>query len=258
MSISLIDVAIDRGATRILESVSADFTPGTFTALIGPNGSGKSTLLRGIAGLSDYEGRIAIDNIEVRDLPRKKRTEKLAFVAQYSDIDTNLKVVEMVTLGRLVGRGLWTRATTSDQAKVEEALIATDLLDLAHRPWNHLSGGERQRVQVARAFAQESECLVLDEPTNHLDLHHQHVLLTLLRQLATEQNVCVVAALHDLDLAARYCDNVVVLYAGGVHATGRPYDVLQPELLREVFSVEAGFISSEEGTIWHCFGATGK
>jgi iron complex transport system ATP-binding protein len=174
-------------------------------------------------------------------LPRREVARRLAVVEQQADTQVELTVADVVRLGRVPHRRAWTPATARDEDAVHAALARTGLTDRAHQRWHTLSGGERQRVQIARALAQEPRELLLDEPTNHLDIHHQLDLLNLVAGLP----VTTVVALHDLNLAAMYCDRVAVLHTGRVHACGTPGDVLTEELIAEVYGVRAAV--SREG-----------
>ncbi|MFD9700207.1 ABC transporter ATP-binding protein [Lentzea sp. NPDC059081] len=220
----------------IVRDVSLQVAPGETVGLIGPNGSGKSSLLRCIAGLrTPTGGHVRYDGVDIAEWPSKERARKLAFVEQTADTESDLRVAEVVMLGRTVHRSRWRGPDAADDAIVEESLVRLDLTGLADRPWRQLSGGERQRTHLARALAQRTSALLLDEPTNHLDVRHQLELM----DLASRTPQTVVVALHDLALAARYCDRLVLLHRGAVVADGAAADVLTTPLLREVFDVEA-------------------
>ncbi|MFE6197409.1 ABC transporter ATP-binding protein [Streptomyces sp. NPDC057838] len=224
------------GGRLVLDGVVLAPEPGSTLGVLGPNGSGKSTLLRLLAGLlTPTAGVVTLDGTPLDDLPRRTVARRLAVVAQQSDTQTELTVQDVVRLGRIPHRRPWTPASAEDERAVRDALERTGLADRAGRLWHTLSGGERQRVQIARALAQEPRELLLDEPTNHLDIHHQLDLLALVNRLP----VTTVVALHDLNLAATYCDRVVVLCAGRVVAGGTPADVLTEELIAEVYGVRA-------------------
>ncbi|MDT7845200.1 ABC transporter ATP-binding protein [Streptomyces justiciae] len=220
----------------ILDGVTLAPEPGSVVGLLGPNGSGKSTLLRLLAGLlTPTAGVVTLDGSPLADLPRREVARRLAVVEQQADTQVELTVIDVVRLGRVPHRRAWTPATARGEDAVRAALARTGLADRTHQPWHTLSGGERQRVQIARALAQEPRELLLDEPTNHLDIHHQLDLLNLVAGLP----VTTVVALHDLNLAAMYCDHVAVLHTGRVHACGTPGDVLTEELIAEVYGVRA-------------------
>ncbi|MFC9125291.1 ABC transporter ATP-binding protein [Streptomyces sp. NPDC057099] len=226
----------------ILDGVALAPEPGSTVGVLGPNGSGKSTLLRLLAGLlTPTAGVVTLDGTSLGDLPRRTIARRLAMVEQQADTQVELTVLDVVRLGRVPHRRAWTPASADDERAIHAALERTGLAARAGQPWHTLSGGERQRVQIARALAQEPRELLLDEPTNHLDIHHQLDLLALVTGLP----VTTVVALHDLNLAAMYCDRVVVLRGGTVVAGGAPGDVLTEELIAEVYGVRAAV--SREG-----------
>ncbi|MGZ3144718.1 ABC transporter ATP-binding protein [Lentzea chajnantorensis] len=220
----------------IVRDVELVVEPGETVGLIGPNGSGKSSLLRCLAGLrTPVAGAVRWDGADVASLGPRDRALRLAFVEQTADTDSDLRVAEVVMLGRTAHRSRWRGPDAHDREVVAAALDRLDLADLADRPWKQLSGGERQRTHLARALAQETRALLLDEPTNHLDVRHQLELMELVS--GTPQTVVV--ALHDLAQAARYCDRLVLLHRGAVVAQGSATEVLTAPLLREVFEVDA-------------------
>ncbi|TLS44990.1 ABC transporter ATP-binding protein [Streptomyces montanus] len=222
--------------TLILDGVSLTPRPGTVTGLLGPNGSGKSTLLRLLAGvLAPASGVITLDGRPLDQVGRRAVARRIAVVEQQVDTQVALTVHDVVRLGRIPHRRAWTPTSAVDEEAVRTALARTGLTDKAHRPWHTLSGGERQRVQIARALAQEPRELLLDEPTNHLDIQHQLALLALI----TELRLTSVIALHDLNLAAMYSDQLVVLKQGRVVACGSPRDVLTASLIGDVYGVRA-------------------
>lgn len=219
--------------TVIVDGISARVVPGSTLGLLGPNGSGKSSLLRLLAGLRrPSSGMVLLDETDLAGLRRREVARRIAVVEQEVSTDVDLTVAEVVALGRTPHRGVWD--TGSDGASaIAEALERTGLTELAHRRWHSLSGGERQRTQIARALAQEPSELLLDEPTNHLDIAHQLDLLGLVRRLP----VTSVVALHDLNLAAAFCDSLLMLVGGKVVAAGPPSAVLTEELVRGVYGV---------------------
>ncbi|MEV8623607.1 ABC transporter ATP-binding protein [Streptomyces sp. NPDC051079] len=224
------------GGALVLDGVTLAPRPGTLTGLLGPNGSGKSTLLRLLAGvLAPDTGVVTLDGDPLDAVPRRALARRVAVVEQNADTQVDLTVADAVRLGRVPHRRAWSPTTAADEEAVRSALAHTGLTGLAHRTWRTLSGGERQRVHLARALAQEPRELLLDEPTNHLDIQHQLDLLTLVAGLRL---TCVVA-LHDLNLAAMYCDHVVVLCEGGVVAAGAVEEVLTERLVADVYGVRA-------------------
>ncbi len=236
MSITAHDVSWGVKGTVIVDDVSLDVASGSTVGLLGPNGSGKSSLLRVLAGLRPASsGVVRLGEDDVRHLSRRDVAGRLAVVDQEVTTDIEPTVRDVVALGRLPHRASWAPSSATDRRIVEAAAATTRTEHLLDRPYATLSGGERQRVQIARALAQEPTELLLDEPTNHLDVRHQLELLELVRATSTT----TVMALHDLNLAAAYCDAVVVLAGGRVRAAGRPSEVLTSTLVAEVYEVAA-------------------
>jgi len=220
----------------IVNDVSLRVSEGETLGLIGPNGSGKSSLLRLLSGLkAPQSGRVEILGQDIARVPRRALARHVAFVQQNATTDTNVSVRDVVRLGRTPHRSALPGWTAADETAVSTALVQVDMADRRGQAWQTLSGGERQRVHIARALAQSPRVMFLDEPTNHLDIHHQIEILRMVRAL----DVTSVVALHDLNLAAMFCDRIIVLLAGRVVACGTPAEVLTQTLLREVFRVEA-------------------
>ncbi|MCG7626711.1 ABC transporter ATP-binding protein [Epibacterium sp. MM17-32] len=220
----------------IVSDVSLRVAPGETMGLIGPNGSGKSSLLRLLAGLrKPASGRVAINGENIAQVPRKALSRQVAFVQQSAATDTNVTVADVVRLGRTPHRSALAGWSEADEAAVTHALERVDMASRRRQAWQTLSGGERQRVHIARALAQAPQVMFLDEPTNHLDIHHQIEILRMVRDL----DLTSIIALHDLNLAAMFCDRIVVLDAGTVRACGTPDAVLTQDLLRDVFRVTA-------------------
>ncbi|GGX42423.1 ABC transporter ATP-binding protein [Streptomyces chryseus] len=220
---------------RLLDSIDMAAHDGKTVGLLGPNGSGKSTLLRLLAGLRRPDtGTVRYDDTSLDDLSRRVLARRLAVVEQDVSAHHHVNVRQVVELGRTPFRGRFDALTEHDRRIVDAALERTDITDKQHQSWHTLSGGERQRTQLARALAQEPQEILLDEPTNHLDIRHQLELLDLLTSL----DVTCVVALHDLNLAARYCDHIVILDHGQVAAAGAPEAVLTPDLIKSVYAVD--------------------
>ncbi|MFD5749334.1 ABC transporter ATP-binding protein [Streptomyces sp. NPDC127033] len=233
------------GGRLILDGVSLAPAPGSTVGLLGPNGSGKSTLLRLVSGvLAPTSGVVTLDGRTLAETGRRAVARRVAVVEQQTDTQVELSVREVVRLGRVPHRRAWSPPSAGDEDAVRTALERTGLTDRAGQSWHTLSGGERQRVQIARALAQDPRELLLDEPTNHLDIQHQLDLLHLVVTLP----VTTVIALHDLNLAAMYCDEVVVLRAGRVVAGGPPGDVITAELIADVYGVRASVTRDDGGT----------
>ncbi|MFJ8691404.1 ABC transporter ATP-binding protein [Streptomyces roseolilacinus] len=229
-------VTLTAGAHRLVRDVSLTARPGEVVGLVGPNGSGKSSLLRAVYRvLRPDAGSVRVDGADAWSLPVRRLARTLAAVVQEPGADFDLTVRDVVAMGRTPHKRLLDGDTAEDGRLVGSALEAVDAADLADRPFDRLSGGERQRVLIARALAQQPSLLVLDEPTNHLDVRHQLDVLGVLRRLPAT----VLVALHDLNLAAYYCDRLYVLRDGGVTASGAPAEVLTAELLADVYGVAA-------------------
>lgn len=219
-----------------LHRVDITARPGETVGLVGPNGSGKTTLLRCVYGtLTPTSGRALLDGVDAHTLGPKARARRIATVPQDGEAECELTVHELVALGRSPHKRFWEGDTGEDRARAEAALARVGIAELAERPFPTLSGGERRRALVARALVQEPALLVLDEPTNHLDISYQLEVLGLVRDLGTTN----LLALHDLNLAALYCDRLYVLAQGRVVAEGSPAEVLTRELLATVYGVEA-------------------
>ena len=224
---------VERGAV-LLEGVDLHVEGGRVLGIVGPNGSGKSTLVRCLAGITGAdEGEVRLDGRPLGEHGGRQVARRLAFVGQETASDIDHRVEDVVRLGRLPHRGRLGGAAREDDDLCLRALADVGLEGFGRRRWSGLSGGERQRVQVARALAQQPAVLVLDEPLNHLDVRHQFDLLRLL----AERPMTVVVVLHDLALAARWCDELLVLADGRAEASGPPADVLHESSLAEVFGV---------------------
>jgi iron complex transport system ATP-binding protein len=230
-------VSFRYGAAPALADVTFSARAGEFVGLLGPNGAGKSTLVRLVAGLvAPAAGSVRLAGLDPWRAPRREVARVCALVPQEPRISWPFTVREAVMMGRSPRQGLLAVATRFDHGAVDGALRACDLVHLADRRLDALSGGERRRVFFARALAQEPRVLLLDEPTAFLDLGHQ-VAAMAMAQVAARGGLCVVAVLHDLNLAAAACDRVVVLSRGRVVAEGAPAAVLTEARVREVWEV---------------------
>ena len=234
-------VSLSIEGISILAGISATLPPGTVTGLLGPNGAGKSSLLRIIAGIDRADaGTVALDGAVVGQLRRREAARRIALLEQNVAPSVDLSVREVVLLGRIPHRSrlLGSFGGDDDLAVATEALAMVGAGDLIDRRWHTLSGGQQQRVQIARALAQRPSLLLLDEPTNHLDVSAQLSLLHQVRGL----DLTSVLALHDLNLAAAYCDRIVLLQAGRLVAFGTPAEVLRPEIIRAVYGVDCDIV----------------
>jgi iron complex transport system ATP-binding protein len=194
--------------------------------------------LRGVAS-----GVVTLDGRDIAGVPRGELARRLAFVEQQATTEAQLSVCDVVRLGRTPHRAALASWSAADEAVVDEALSRVGLADRHHQSWHTLSGGERQRVHIARALAQQPSELILDEPTNHLDIQHQLSILALIRRLGI---TCIVA-LHDLNLAALFCDEIALLHDGRLQAAGAPEAVLTEETIRQVFGVPVAIRSGASG-----------
>ncbi|GAA2349795.1 ABC transporter ATP-binding protein [Saccharopolyspora halophila] len=232
------------GGKPVVDGVSIAPREGETVGLLGPNGSGKSTLLRLLAGLlNPSTGVVTLDGRELSGVDRRTLARRVAVVEQNTDTQVPLTVRDVVRLGRIPHRKAWQQASAEDAEAVRAALERTGLTGKVDQRWQTLSGGERQRVQIARALAQQPRELLLDEPTNHLDVQHQLELLELLVELP----LTTVVALHDLNLAAMFCERIVVLQQGSVVAAGEPSEVLTEPLIEQVYGVRAEVTQEPEG-----------
>jgi iron complex transport system ATP-binding protein len=231
------------GGKTILGGVEFAAHAGQLTGLLGSNGAGKSTLMRAILALQPLDaGSITFDEVDILSLARRERARLAAFVEQSGATETHLSAREAAMLGRIPFQSIWhTSHSVEDEEAVATALAAVGMSSLADRSFDTLSGGEQQRIHLARALAQQPKLLVLDEPTNHLDIHAQLTTLALLQGLA-RKGATVLLSLHDLNLAAAFCDSLVVLNGGNVVAQGEPSAVLTASLLRDVYQVEASVL----------------
>jgi len=225
------------GAAHVaLRGVHLTAGAGEMVGLVGPNGAGKTTLIRAVTGaLTPVSGQVRLLGEDAARLSQRQRALRAAVVPQEPRLPDAFTALEVVLMGRTPHLRLLQNEGAGDLAAAERAMRATGAWEFAARPVGELSGGERQRVTVARALAQESPLLLLDEPTAHLDLGHQASVLGLMRRLCREERRGVLAVVHDLTLAAAYCDRLVLLCAGVVAAAGTPGEVLRPDILRAVY-----------------------
>lgn len=228
-------ISFSRGAKLVLDQVDLTANTGQTVGVLGPNGSGKTTLLRLLYhALKPTEGSVTVDGNPIAGLTRPQVARRIAVVAQEPDAEMPITVEDSVMLGRLPHRSSLARPREYDHTMVETALNHVHASHLTQRLMSRLSGGERQRVLIARAIAQDASHLLLDEPTNHLDIRFQHETLNIVRGLRST----TVVTLHDLNLAAQYCDTVVLLDHGQVVASGTPDHVLTASRLKSVYDVE--------------------
>src|SRR5512132_945729 len=229
------NLSVDYGPRRILHNVSFEVQSGEVLALIGPNGAGKSTLIRAASGVIPYTGHVRTNGDDFASLSPIQRAKYIATVPQAVSLPPAYTVWETVLLGRTPYLGFLGQPSKTDEDIARQSLARGSARPLAERSVGELSGGEQQRVLLARALCQSTPILLLDEPTAHLDLQYQVGLLELVSQLAHTDNLAVLIALHDLNLAAHYADRIALMVAGNIKALGKPKDVLQQERIQEAY-----------------------
>jgi iron complex transport system ATP-binding protein len=240
-------VAVAFSGQAVLRDVSFSVATGEVVGLLGRNGAGKTTLLRlATRTLAPDAGRITLGGELLTELSRRALAQRVATVPQELHVPFPFLASEIVLMGRAPHQGLLGFESASDLARAQQAMEEVGIAELADRPLSVLSGGERQLVMFARALVQDPEILLLDEPTSHLDLRHRIDVLRIVRRLARRGRGALVVS-HDLALAARTCDRIVVLGEGRVLADGEPGAVLSPALLREAFGIDADIVSAPDG-----------
>ena len=237
-------LSVSYGSRQVLKDVSLEVQSGEILALIGPNGAGKSTLVRAVSGVIPVTGGVVRTNgTDLLALSPLERARRLAVVPQAVSLPPAFTAWETVLLGRTPYLNFLGQVSRSDEEIARAALAKVAALDLAERRVGELSGGEQQRVLLARALAQSTPILLMDEPTAHLDLQHQVAIMELIRQLAKQENLAILAALHDLNLAASYADRISLLVEGKIQASGRPAQVLTPEIISAAYHLPVSVIS---------------
>lgn len=250
MRIQTEGVKFDIGNKNILKGISIDVNSKEIIGIIGPNGSGKSTFLKCIyRTLKPSSGIIKLGDINLDGIKLKESAKKMAVVSQHNYYDFDFSVGEIVLMGRSPHKKMMERDSYRDYEIMNDALKRVDMLHCKERNFNSLSGGEQQRIILARALAQETDCLILDEPTNHLDIKYQLQLMNIVKSLDIE----VIAAIHDLNIAAMYCDKIYVLKDGRIVAYGTPKEVLTKELIKEVYEVDAIVNEDKENDMINIF-----
>lgn len=239
-------IELSYGARQILKDVSITAGNKEFVGIIGPNGSGKSTLLKCMYRvLKPESGCVYLDGQEIQTMHYRESAKKMAVVAQHNYYNFEFSVREVALMGRAPHKKALERDNAVDYEIVEEALKTVGMSEFAQRSFSTLSGGEQQRVILARALAQQTPCLILDEPTNHLDITHQLQLLKLVKNL----DVTVISAIHDLNIAAAFCDRLYVLKDGKIVGNGTPQEVLTQNFIKEVYQVETEITKDSRGNM---------
>ena len=237
IKIEIKDVEFGYSKNKVLDGISINIDKGECVSILGPNGTGKSTLIKCIDGLlKPQKGTIKINGEDVQKIKREKLATQLGYVAQSCNSAFSLTVFDMVLLGR--SPYIKWKSSKSDELKVFKALKKLNIEDIAMKNFNELSGGQQQKVIIARALAQETEILLLDEATSNLDIRHQLEVMYIIKKLTKEENITAVMIVHDLNIAARFSDKILIMKNGKINKAGIPEKVLTKENISDVYGVE--------------------
>lgn len=246
MEIETSEISKSYDDTKILQDVSIRVQNNQFVGIIGPNGSGKSTFLKCIYRvLKPDHGAVLVDGQELLKMPVKESAKKIAVVAQHNYYNFDFKIEEVVMMGRSPHKKAMERDNAEDYRIVNECIEKVGMTRFKGRSFSTLSGGEQQRIILARALAQQTPCIILDEPTNHLDIKYQLQLLDIVKDL----DVTVISAIHDLNIAAMYCDYLYAMQDGDIIASGTPREILTADLVRRLYEVEADVAPDPNGFV---------
>jgi iron complex transport system ATP-binding protein len=219
----------------IIQNIDFSILAGETVGIVGPNGAGKTSLLKCLYGEHrNYTGQISIKGKPLEQISPRQVAKRVAVVSQHAESVFNLTTLDIVSMGLIPHKGLFDTTSDADHVQITQALKKVDLLDKQHQYFNTLSGGEQQRVLIARAIVQSPDLLIMDEPTNHLDIYYQHQIL----QLAKKLNITLLLTIHDLNLAAQYCDRIVLIANGRLYADDIPERVFNKKLLSKVFKLD--------------------
>lgn len=242
MSLIVEDITIELAGKEIVKSVSLAAKKGDFIGILGPNGSGKSTLLKAIYRVLNYkQGEIRINNRNIKMISLKEVSKEMSVVGQFHSVPFEFTVLEMVLMGRTPHLKSFQRESKKDYNLSMQSLEQVGMAHRANDKFSNLSGGEKQRVVLARALTQAPNILILDEPTNHLDIKYQVQILSIVKKL----NICTIAALHDLSLAAQFCNQIYVIKDGVVRAKGTPRDVITVDMIKNVYEIDSDICYNE-------------
>jgi len=238
-----------REGGEVLRGVTLNFAPGQLTAILGPNGAGKTTLLKLLAGsYKPSGGSVLLEGRPVTAMSERRRAQQIAVVSQRSHVDFAFTVTDVVLMGRQPYLSRYATESEHDIAVAREAMALTETQHLADRTVTQLSGGEWQRVVIARALCQQTPIMLLDEPVSSLDIKYQLEVLSMVRKLARDKAVTAVCVLHDINLAAHFADDIVLMHGGAVYSCGTPGDVLTPAAMSEVYGVEVD-VEAQGGSV---------
>lgn len=234
----------------IISNLSLDLPEQKMTTIIGANGCGKSTLLKALTRILPLaHGQVVLDGQAISSLPTKEIAKKLALLPQSQDVNSGITVYELVSYGRYPHLNQMGRLSAEDHKIIDWALSISKLNDIRHQAVDSLSGGQKQRVWIAMAFAQDTDTIFLDEPTTYLDLNHQLEVLDLLKDLVEESHKTIIMVLHDLNLSARYSDQMIAMKEGAIIKQGSVADIMTAEIIKETFAIDAQIV---EDPIYHC------
>jgi len=233
------NLSLAYGHNVVISGLTFQVTPGEMLGLIGPNGSGKSTVIKALSRIIPlYSGKILVDGKEIAKIPRTELARLIGVVPQMPLLPSTFTAFEIVLMGRNPHLGLFQYEGAGDMAITWQAMGRTNTQSLAERKIGELSGGEIQRLVIARVLAQQPKSILLDEPTSNLDINHQVEILDLIKGLCREDDLTVVITLHDLNLASQYCDRLILINRGQVHAQGTPGEVINARNIEEVYGAE--------------------
>ena len=233
------NLSFNYGKKIILKDISLNIEKGKFVSIIGPNGSGKSTLLKNLNHIhKPKSGKIQLEELDIKKIKPRELAMKIALVPQNTIIDYEFTVEDIVLMGRHPYKGRFQKEDENDYIIVNQAMEMTNTLHLKDRIITEISGGERQRVIIAKALAQNPAIILLDEPTSHLDINHQIEILNLLRKLNQDKGTTIIVVIHDINLAARYSDKIVILNEGKIVDVGSPDDVITKKNIESIYNID--------------------
>ena len=243
MKLSIENITYSINSRLIVDGVDLGIEEGTFVGLVGPNGCGKSTLLKNIYKVYTPDaGSVYIDGKDISELSSRETAREMSVMQQENVVEFDMSVYDMVMLGRFAHQKMFGNDMTHEREIVADAIEEVGLTGYEQRSFLSLSGGEKQRTLVARALVQQAELIILDEPTNHLDIGYQYQIMSILKN----QGLTVFSSIHDLNIAACYCDKIVLMKAGKIVDIGTPWEVFVPERIKELFGVDAQVSVNEE------------